>query len=115
MCLESRNTNGMLKTLTSSTTGPTGADGDAGDLQSADLGLLDGFLLAAKLHGRKHLDGEPAAGGGIQLLAHADHGFDRGIAERWTSEAFRTILVCACAGVSRPRPVVPTASAASPL
>ena len=58
------------------------ADRDAGDLQGAELGLLDHLLLAAELHRREHLDREAAVGGGLELLAHAHHGFDRRIAER---------------------------------
>jgi hypothetical protein len=61
---------------------PERADADAGQLDRAQLSLFDRLLLAAQLHGREHLDGEPAAGRLLELLAHADHDFDRGIAER---------------------------------
>jgi hypothetical protein len=51
MCASSRKTNGMLNTLSSSTTGPIAPTEIARDLQRADLRLLDHLLLAAELHG----------------------------------------------------------------
>ena len=56
-------------------------DADAGDLQGADLRLLDHLLLAAELHGGVHLDADARIGGGCELLAHALHRLDGGIAE----------------------------------
>ncbi len=61
----------MLTTLMSSTIGPERAGADAQHLDGADLGLLDGLLLAAELGGGIHLDREPAVGGGGELLAEA--------------------------------------------
>jgi hypothetical protein len=69
--------------------GPERADADARQLDRAQLGLLDRLLLAAELHGREHLDGEPAAGRLLELLAHADHGFDRGIPQRMNVRRFQ--------------------------
>ncbi len=48
---------------------------NAGELDGADLRLLDGFLLAAELHRRVHLHAEPPLGRGFKLFAEA---FDRG-------------------------------------
>jgi hypothetical protein len=42
---------------------------DAQHLDRANLGLLDGFLLAAELHRGKHLYREPPIGGGLEFLA----------------------------------------------
>jgi hypothetical protein len=57
-------------------------DGDAGQRQRPHLGLLDHLLLAAELHRREHLDGEPAVRRLLEFLAHADHGLDGRVAER---------------------------------
>ena len=61
--------------------GADGADRNTGDLERAELGLLDHFLFAAKLHRGEHLDRQPAVGGGFQFLAHPDDGFDGRIAQ----------------------------------
>src|SRR2546430_1976086 len=81
-CVASRKTNGRLKTFGSGPGGPHWASADAGDRQGADLRLLDHLLLAAQLHGGVHLDAEAPVGGGRELLAHALHRLDGGIAER---------------------------------
>jgi hypothetical protein len=49
---------------------PQRADADPGELQGADLRLLDRLLLAAELHRRIHLDAEPAAGCRFELFSH---------------------------------------------
>src|SRR3546814_1214538 len=63
-------------------TTPFRSDRDAGHGQRADLRLFQELLLAAQLHCGIDLDAEPAVGRVLQLLAHALHGRDRGIADR---------------------------------
>ncbi len=49
---------------------PQRPDADPGELQGADLRLLDRLLLAAELHRGIHLDADAAAGRRFELLAH---------------------------------------------
>ena len=58
------------------------ADADPRHCERADLGLLDRLLLAAELHGGKHLHGEPPVGRLVELLAKVFHRDDGGIAGR---------------------------------
>ena len=52
------------------------ADRNARKGDGADLRLLDRFLLAAELHRRIHLHGDPAVGGLLELLAEIFDGDD---------------------------------------
>src|SRR5690606_14002073 len=69
------------------------ADADASQLQGTELSLLDHFLLAAKLHGGEHLHRNSPVRCSFELFAHADDGFDRGIAERVNVGCFEDDLV----------------------
>jgi hypothetical protein len=82
MCASSRKTKGQVEDVELVDHRSHGADGDARDLQRADLGLLDHLLLAAQLHRRIHLDRDAPLGGGLQLLAHALDRLHGRIAER---------------------------------
>jgi hypothetical protein len=59
-----------------------GADADAGELDGADLRLLDRLLLAAELHRGVHLQRQPAARRLTQFLVEVVDGDDRRIAGR---------------------------------
>jgi hypothetical protein len=68
-----RNTKGMLKTLTSGTTGPTGPS-EVRRIWIAPTWVCSiiSFSLAQHAAG-EHLELDAALGGGLQLLAHALH------------------------------------------
>jgi hypothetical protein len=74
--------NGKLKTLSSGHQGAHRPDAHPRESERADLRLLDRLFLAAELHRGVHLDAEPAAGRGLELLAQAHDCFDGRIAER---------------------------------
>ncbi len=58
------------------------AHADPRQRQRTDLRLLDRFLFSPELHRRIDLHGDPPAGRGLELLAHAGDGRDRGITFR---------------------------------
>jgi hypothetical protein len=60
--------------------GPQRPDADPGELQGADLSLLDRLLLPAQLHRRVHLDAEPTPGCRFELLPHVLDRLNRWIA-----------------------------------
>src|SRR6266852_2174334 len=61
---------------------PERADADPRELNGADLGLLDRFLLAAELHRAVHLHAQPSRGRVLELAAEAFHRRDGRITGR---------------------------------
>jgi len=75
------------------------AGADAQELDCADLGLLDGLLLAAKLRRRIHLDRQAPAGCSLEFFAEAF-----GCRHRWVAGRLHVggleggFGLCRCAG-----------------